>query len=39
LITLSNRSDTEGVVSLTGSNARTWRDVSHVALAQSGKAR
>ncbi|MBX9456166.1 MAG: hypothetical protein KL863_09155 [Rhizobium sp.] len=37
-ITLSNRSDTEGVVSLTGSNARTWRDVSHVALAQSGKA-
>ncbi|TCM76584.1 hypothetical protein EV291_1091, partial [Rhizobium sp. BK068] len=32
LITLSNRSDTEGVVSLTGSNARTWRDVSHVAL-------
>lgn len=38
-ITLSNRSDTEGVVSLTGSNARTWRDVSHVVLAQTGKAR
>lgn len=38
-ITLSNRSDTEGVVSLTGSNARTWRDVSHIALLKSGKAR
>lgn len=36
-ISLSNRSDTEGVVSLTGSNARTWRDVSHVALAQAGR--
>jgi hypothetical protein len=36
-ITLSNRSDTEGVVSLTGSNARTWRDVSHVTLVQAGK--
>ncbi|MBL0935969.1 MAG: hypothetical protein IBJ07_14585 [Rhizobiaceae bacterium] len=38
-VTISNRSDTEGVVSLTGSNARTWRDVSHVALVQAGKAR
>ncbi|MBB3236944.1 protein DpdG [Phyllobacterium endophyticum] len=38
-IALSNRSDPEGVVTLTGSNARTWRDVSHVALAQTGKAR
>lgn len=33
-ITLSNRSDTEGVVSLTGSNGRIWRDVSHVGLVQ-----
>lgn len=39
LITLSNRSDTEGVVSLTGSNARTWRDVSHIGLVQPGRAR
>ncbi|TPK52912.1 MULTISPECIES: protein DpdG [unclassified Mesorhizobium] len=38
-ITLANRSDTEGVVTLTGSNARTWRDVSHVAMAPAGKAR
>ncbi|RUW54561.1 hypothetical protein EOA32_04970 [Mesorhizobium sp. M1A.F.Ca.ET.072.01.1.1] len=37
-ITLSNRSDSEGVVTLTGSNARTWRDVSHVGLVQAGKA-
>ena len=36
-ISLSDRSDTEGVVSLTGSNARTWRDVSHVALSQAGR--
>ncbi|MFW7270016.1 protein DpdG [Gluconacetobacter sp. Hr-1-5] len=38
-ITLLSKSDTEGVVSLTGTNARTWRDVSHVALTQAGKAR
>lgn len=38
-ITLSNRSDTEGVVSLTGSNGRIWRDVSHIGLVQAGKAR
>lgn len=37
-ITLSNRSDPEGVVTLIGSNARTWRDVSHVGLVQAGKA-
>lgn len=35
-ITLSDRSDTEGVVSLTGSNGRTWRDVSHIGLVQAG---
>ena len=29
-IKLANRSDTEGVVTLTGINMRTWRDVSHV---------
>lgn len=38
-LTLSSKSDTAGVVSLTGSHARTWRDVSHVALVQTGKAR
>ena len=38
-VTLSNRSDTDGVVSLIGSNARTWRDVSHVALAKAGRVR
>ncbi|MBZ9954286.1 MULTISPECIES: protein DpdG [unclassified Mesorhizobium] len=38
-ITLSNRSDPEGVVTLTGSNARTWRDVSHAGLVKAGKAR
>jgi hypothetical protein len=32
-ITLANRSDTEGVVTLTGTNMRTLREVSHVALA------
>lgn len=32
-ITLAHRSDSAGVVSLTGTNGRTWRDVSHVALA------
>lgn len=37
-ITLSNRSDTEGVVALAGTNMRTWREVSHVALQTSGKA-
>lgn len=31
-ITLANRSDTGGVVTLTGTNMRTWREVSHVAL-------
>jgi hypothetical protein len=31
-ITLARRSDTEGGVSLTGSNGRIWRDVSHVLL-------
>jgi hypothetical protein len=38
-ITLSNRSDTEGVVTLIGSNGRTWRDVSHVGLVRAGSAR
>jgi hypothetical protein len=38
-ISLANRSDTEGVVTLTGTNARTWRDVSHVAMAPAGEAR
>jgi len=38
LITLSNRSDTEGVVTLIGSNVRTWREVSHIGLVQTGKA-
>lgn len=38
-ITLSKGSDTDGVVSLTGSNSQTWRDVSHVRLVQAGKAR
>ena len=38
-IALSNRSDTEGVVSLTGTNARMWREVSHISPVQSGKAR
>lgn len=38
-ITLSNRSDTEGAVTLIGSNARAWRDVSHVSFVQAGKAR
>lgn len=33
-ITLSVRSDPEGVVTLTSSNARTWRNVSHIALIQ-----
>jgi hypothetical protein len=32
MITLSNRSDSGGVVSLTGANARVWRDVSHITL-------
>jgi hypothetical protein len=32
-ITLLRRSDTDGGVSLTGSNRRTWREVSHVILA------
>lgn len=32
-ITLVNRSDTEGVVTLTGTDMRTWREVSHVAPA------
>lgn len=38
-ITLANRSDTEGVVTLTGTNMRTWREVSHVALPPTRKAR
>ncbi len=38
-ITLSNRSDTEGVITLTGSKGRLWRDVSHVGLVQVGRAR
>lgn len=29
-IKLANRSDTEGVITLTGIDMRTWRDVSHV---------
>jgi len=37
IIKLVNRSDTEGVVTLTGTNARTWRDVSHICLVQAGK--
>ncbi len=39
IIALANRSDTEGVITLTGSNGRTWRDVSHVGLAPVRKAR
>ncbi len=31
-LTLSNRSDTEGVVALTGTDLRTWREVSHLSL-------
>lgn len=31
-ITLANRSDTEGLVTLTGTSMRTWREVSHVAF-------
>ena len=38
-IALTNRSDTLGVVTLTGSDMRTWREVSHVALAPNGEAR
>jgi hypothetical protein len=38
-ITLANRSDTEGVVALVGTNMRTWREVSHVALPPARKAR
>jgi hypothetical protein len=37
-VTLSNRSDTEAVISLTGSKARIWRDVSHISLMKAGKA-
>lgn len=37
-ITLSNRSDTEGAVTLIGSNGRTWRDISHIGLVQTGEA-
>ncbi|TIN77513.1 protein DpdG [Mesorhizobium sp.] len=36
-ITLAKGSDPEGVVTLTGSNMRTWREVSHVAMAPTGK--
>lgn len=39
VIRLANRSDTEGVMTLTGTHMRTWRDVSHIALTQTGKAR
>jgi hypothetical protein len=35
-IKLVNRSDTDGVVTLTGINMRTWRDVSHVSLSSKG---
>lgn len=38
-ITLANRSDTEGVVTLAGTDMRTWREVSHVALPPARKAR
>ncbi len=38
-ITLSNRSDTEGTVTLIGSNGRAWRDVSHIGLGQAGGTR
>lgn len=38
-ITLANRSDTEGVVTLAGTDMRTWREVSHVALPSARKAR
>lgn len=31
-IALANRSDTEGLVTLTGTSMRTWREVSHVAF-------
>lgn len=38
-IKLANRSDTEGVVTLTGINMRSWREVSHIALAPTTEAR
>jgi hypothetical protein len=38
-ITLANRSDTEGVVTLTGTDMRTLREISHVAPALTRKAR
>jgi len=38
-VTLANRSDTEGVVTLTGTSKRTWREVSHVALPSAKKER
>jgi hypothetical protein len=38
-ITLSNRSDTGGVVTLAGTNMRPWREVSHIALPPARKAR
>lgn len=31
-VALANRSDTEGVVTLSGTNMRTWREVSHVSF-------
>lgn len=37
-IKLANRSDTEGVVTLTGINMRKWRVVSHVSLPPVGEA-
>lgn len=38
-ISLANRSDTEGVVTLSGTAMRTWRDVSHVTFTPAKKAR
>lgn len=39
VISLANRSDTEGVVTLSGTGMRTWRDVSHVTLTPAKKVR
>ena len=39
VITLANRSDTDGVIALAGTNLRLWREISHVALPPKRKAR
>lgn len=38
-ITLTNRSDSQGVVTLAGTSMRIWREVSHVALTRSREGR